>query len=464
MNTVIDKITLDLTQPAHTPFVYAVQGETCTRCIKVSLLCNGTNWIIPENTVISVRYARMDGTGGYYDTLPDGTDSCSFEENTISVVLAPPMLSVSGPVMVQLEMIYDHQLLSTFVFHLIVKPSLTSQVITPDNYIHWLQWMEQTLNEYIEKYKMSGEYTGGTMSGSINMSGHAITGLIHPTSNDQAANMSFVNQQVKKSAPHNYLDNSDFRNPVNQRGHTTYEDAGYTIDRWKLDVGGMTVSVENRYIKLLPLGAYNMAQHIGDLKYLQGKHVTFTLKADGDLNFIIGCSINGSMTYQNANKYDGLYVGNYVIPENAEQVSIFIQPQNTNECRLYWAALYEGDYTIDSLPGYQPKGYGAELAECQRYYVGPINFMLTKIASLSLEETCILPVSMHTTPTAPYPTAAIFSNNGTAGHVSVWLNNNWEDYPATVSMLDNRSVRLSIYGIDINSTCQCTITVSADIL
>ena len=33
-----------------------------------------------------------------------------------------------------------------------------------------------------------------------------------------------------------------------------------------------------------------------------------------------------------------------------------------------WAALYEGEYTAETLPPYVPKGYGAELAEFRRYY------------------------------------------------------------------------------------------------
>lgn len=36
--------------------------------------------------------------------------------------------------------------------------------------------------------------------------------------------------------------------------------------------------------------------------------------------------------------------------------------------QIAWAALYEGAYTADTLPPYQPKGYAVELAECQRYY------------------------------------------------------------------------------------------------
>ena len=36
---------------------------------------------------------------------------------------------------------------------------------------------------------------------------------------------------------------------------------------------------------------------------------------------------------------------------------------------LKWAALYEGEYTAETLPKYVPKGYAAELLECQRYFV-----------------------------------------------------------------------------------------------
>ena len=35
---------------------------------------------------------------------------------------------------------------------------------------------------------------------------------------------------------------------------------------------------------------------------------------------------------------------------------------------IRWAALYEGSYDASTLPAYQPKGYAAELAECQRYF------------------------------------------------------------------------------------------------
>ena len=47
---------------------------------------------------------------------------------------------------------------------------------------------------------------------------------------------------------------------------------------------------------------------------------------------------------------------------------------------MRWAALYEGEYTADTLPPYVPKGYAEELAECQRYYfpvlIGANTYML----------------------------------------------------------------------------------------
>ena len=55
----------------------------------------------------------------------------------------------------------------------------------------------------------------------------------------------------------------------------------------------------------------------------------------------------------------------WALPSNA---CVTIQANSGSRVNLEWAALYEGEYTAETLPEYQPKGYGAELAECQRYY------------------------------------------------------------------------------------------------
>ena len=54
-----------------------------------------------------------------------------------------------------------------------------------------------------------------------------------------------------------------------------------------------------------------------------------------------------------------------------EVVNVYISPdtESTGTAAVVrWAALYEGEYTAETLPPYVPKGYAAELAECLRYY------------------------------------------------------------------------------------------------
>ena len=54
-----------------------------------------------------------------------------------------------------------------------------------------------------------------------------------------------------------------------------------------------------------------------------------------------------------------------------ETIEIQLAPNggsSSGSISVEWVALYEGAYTVDTLPAYQPKGYAAELAECQRYY------------------------------------------------------------------------------------------------
>ena len=49
-----------------------------------------------------------------------------------------------------------------------------------------------------------------------------------------AANLEAMeNGIIAGQGAHNLLDNSDFSNPVNSLGKTSYTGVGYTIDRWK---------------------------------------------------------------------------------------------------------------------------------------------------------------------------------------------------------------------------------------
>ena len=154
--------------------------------------------------------------------------------------------------------------------------------------------------------------------------------------------------------PRNLLDNSDFRNPVNQRRQTDYTSNGYTIDRWELYSGAVGVS---------SLGYITTSgQMYQKIAIPTDKVYTFAIENDAGIALVTGIPANGihSATLGNA------LIKLATIDEYAEVV---IEPsEGHNIAGAYWAALYEGSYTADILPPYVPKGYAAELAECQRYF------------------------------------------------------------------------------------------------
>ena len=154
--------------------------------------------------------------------------------------------------------------------------------------------------------------------------------------------------------PRNLLDNSDFRNPVNQRGQTDYTSNGYTIDRWELYSGAVGVS---------SLGYITTSgQMYQKIAIPTDKVYTFAIKNDAGIALITGIPANG---------IHSATLGNALIKLATidEYVEVVIEPsEGHNIAGAYWAALYEGSYTADTLPPYVPKGYAAELAECLRYF------------------------------------------------------------------------------------------------
>ena len=161
-------------------------------------------------------------------------------------------------------------------------------------------------------------------------------------------------------APRNLLDNSDFRNPVNQRGQGSYTN-GYSIDRWRADgdssavISSSGISVSNtsfRQYVMLPAGTYTLAFKVsyGTLLYYNFTYDgASTITKIGGANEMTGAYIN---LYNNAK---GVVACQFVLGADYMYT-------------LAWAALYEGSYDASTLPPYVPKGYAAELAECQRYY------------------------------------------------------------------------------------------------
>lgn len=170
--------------------------------------------------------------------------------------------------------------------------------------------------------------------------------------------------------PRNLLDNSDFTNPVNQRSFVsgnTVTAWSYFIDRWLVSDNDACVLMDTDGLQ--PPIADNawVSQRIEASKFHEGETYTFAVGlSDGSVITVSGIFPTGETDWTI-----------FAFSEN-ENISIrqakftnghnFCQIAAKTNVTVRWAALYEGSYTADTLPPYVPKGYVAELAECQRYY------------------------------------------------------------------------------------------------
>ena len=445
------RISVDFALPNMGARVEAMQGDGATRTVAVTLRANGLRWEPPAGVDAALAYRQPDGHKGIYDKLADDSAAITVSGNVASVVLIPQMLTVPGDVQCQL-IFTDSKLdrLTSFPFVLKVSRNETAGAAPVQDYIR-LQWLEDKLDDSLRKAADSGVFrgekgdqgpqgeqgipgeqgpqgpqgeqgvqgpqgpqgepgvstkvngiapdetgnvtltaanvgalpsAGGDMTGAINMNGQSISGLNDPTEESQAARKGYVDASVRKAAPRNLLDNSDFTNLVAQAGiggnHGT---VAYAADRWILTSGTVSYAADT------------------------------------------GLTLNGTITQKLENApaaaypYVGMVSGTASISYADGAVTI-----TSSGGVIQWAALYANEYTAETLPEYQPKGYGAELVECQRYFIrygGSYAFIAVgNVETASLAQCIIqLPVYMRL-PTASVNITADLSNfrikNGTA--------------------------------------------------
>ena len=183
----------------------------------------------------------------------------------------------------------------------------------------------------------------------------------------------------------NILINSYFANPVNQRNKKTYtEHAKYTIDRWifKHSGDGNTLTIKDGYISLsntTPNNMYLEYLYDTDIKMLEGKKVTFTIKYKSTATFRLNSFIPSEA--QDANIYmtptNDWTIKSITLDLSSwkyskeDKSSVILQSFDGSSFTngtldIEWVKLELGDV---STP-FTPRPYAEELALCQRYYYG----------------------------------------------------------------------------------------------
>lgn len=167
----------------------------------------------------------------------------------------------------------------------------------------------------------------------------------------------------------NLLDNSNFANPVNQNGVTSKSSDAttrgfvYTIDRWAIAPHGSTVGK-------MTVNSADITVESGELVQLvAGLDTSF--HADGSANKIYTFAVglwDGSVRLVSGNFVTGASANGLIIGGVSEDITL-ARVSITGRLVVKWAALYEGEYSAETLPPYVPRTYTQELLECQRYYL-----------------------------------------------------------------------------------------------
>lgn len=157
--------------------------------------------------------------------------------------------------------------------------------------------------------------------------------------------------------PRNLLDNSDFE--IAQAGYgEMYGTTKFAADRWECHVG-LVVSKVSNGLEISSTREYDgMWQYLGiDAAKYSGKRITAAMSVNGDV-FAVTSTMG-------ANQVNVVGNGATLILALAG-TSPYVQVNISRVAAVInWVALYEGEYTAETLPPYVPKGYAAELLACE---------------------------------------------------------------------------------------------------
>lgn len=167
----------------------------------------------------------------------------------------------------------------------------------------------------------------------------------------------------------NLLDNSDFTNAVKQRGDTIFDSNGYCIDRWQVfestyDSTTRTVTADDavktygsQFRQIIDPSVLGEGDTISVSAYVNNTlyRFTTTITTFSDSGLILDAP------YALETSWGGFKI---VLFANRPEIFFVMFLKPSQKITVSWAKVERGT----SVTPYVPKGYGAELAECLRYY------------------------------------------------------------------------------------------------
>lgn len=170
--------------------------------------------------------------------------------------------------------------------------------------------------------------------------------------------------------PINLLDNSNFSRVISQAGlNGSHGNTSYLSDRWvSYSISGADKGSYIRLTSALKSGRISQVVNVN-----AGARYTFAAKVRCADKFYLSVYDYGGATIETKsfNSGNGVFCVRFTVPAGTSLVEVRFYPSyadNGGSGDIFWAALYEGAYADSDVPPYIPKGYAAEMMECQRYY------------------------------------------------------------------------------------------------
>ena len=150
------QINMDLVRPEKTVTVRLVRDDKLTRAVQLRLFADGEAVVLPANCHVLVRYGKPDGTGGSYDTLPDGSKAWQIAGNAVTVTLAPQACNVAGKVKLSISLLAGDKELNCFAVYLDVQ-GCVEETEESGNYVYLTGYLPQPGGAAVGQYvKVAG--------------------------------------------------------------------------------------------------------------------------------------------------------------------------------------------------------------------------------------------------------------------------------------------------------------------
>lgn len=179
------------------------------------------------------------------------------------------------------------------------------------------------------------------------------------------------------NAAANMIDNSNFKDPVNQRGESSYS-SGFTIDRWYFSADGSNAS-------------FNVAANGITITNTASNYCNFTQyndRVDPNKGYTFAvCDSKGNISLVNGRA--GVRVsqntdfGSLAADMSGANPAFIVSVNSGKSVTLVWAAAYEGIFSQSDIPAYTIPRFSDEYINACRYYyvVTPDDIMVAGIAT-----------------------------------------------------------------------------------